>query len=465
MAADASELVPQMGGARGHDVGLTLIFLLLSICIQVGKGWQLARSISSRRKGMLLLPACQAVLPHTDLPSSTEAVIHGWRFLAQLAKVRANILSMSTSRFPKTGIGRRFYSFNLPPNFYAQEFLIFNQKHREPFMNACDNNQRISDESILQEGRNVLSIERDAIEAIDQTLGQPFIDAVRLILGTKGNVIFSGVGKSGHIGRKLAATFSSTGTTAFFVHSDEAAHGDLGMVKKDDVFVAISFSGESDELLTILPALKTMGVKIICMTGRADSSLAKASDVSLVTPITREACPLNLAPTSSTTVTMALGDAIAGACMVAKHFSREDFARSHPAGALGRRLLLKVQDVMRNKSLPVVQPQTPLLDAIEVLSKGRLGVVFAVDADQKPEGVFTEGDLCRLLRKSVDLSNLSLFDVMKTNPKSVSPKAPAHAALHLIQDNQINQLAVVDDETQQLCGIVHIQDLIARKIY
>lgn len=186
-------------------------------------------------------------------------------------------------------------------------------------MNVCSDSltvtcQSISDLSILQEGRNVLSIERDAIDVIDQTLGQPFIDAVRLILNTKGNVIFSGVGKSGHIGRKLAATFSSTGTTAFFVHSDEAAHGDLGMVKKEDVFVAISFSGESDELLTILPALKAMGVKIICMTGRADSSLAKVSDVSLVTPITREACPLNLAPTSSTTVTMALGDAIAGAC-------------------------------------------------------------------------------------------------------------------------------------------------------
>ena len=162
---------------------------------------------------------------------------------------------------------------------------------------------------------------------------------------------------------------------------------------------------------------------------------------------------------------MALGDAIAGACMVAKNFSREDFARSHPAGALGRRLLLKVQDVMRSKSLPVVQPITPLLDAIEVLSKGRLGVVFAAAADQRPVGIFTEGDLCRLLRKSVDLSNIELRDIMKANLKSVSPKAPAHAALHLIQENQINQLAVVDDDTQQLCGIIHVQDLIARKIY
>lgn len=208
-------------------------------------------------------------------------------------------------------------------------------------------------------------MESEAIDGVQEGLGEPFVRAVRLILSAKGNLIFSGVGKSGHVGRKLAATFSSTGTTAFFVHADEAAHGDLGMVKGADVFVAISFSGESEELLTILPALKALGVRIISMTGRSDSSLARAADVSLVTPIAREACPLNLAPTSSTTVTMALGDAIAGACMVAKHFSREDFARSHPAGALGRRLLLRVKDVMRCGELPLVAMQTPLLDAIE----------------------------------------------------------------------------------------------------
>lgn len=169
----------------------------------------------------------------------------------------------------------------------------------------------LTDQEILNEGRDVLRIESEAIDGIQEVLGEPFVQAVRLILSAKGNLIFSGVGKSGHVGRKLAATFSSTGTTAFFVHADEAAHGDLGMVKSADVFVAISFSGESEELLTILPALKALGVRIISMTGRADSSLAKAADVSLVTPIAREACPLNLAPTSSTTVTMALGDAIA----------------------------------------------------------------------------------------------------------------------------------------------------------
>lgn len=322
----------------------------------------------------------------------------------------------------------------------------------------------LSNESILEEGRNVLRIERDAIESVEHELDDSFVAAVRLILSAKGNIIFSGVGKSGHVGRKLAATFSSTGTTAFFVHADEAAHGDLGMVKHDDVFVAISFSGESDELLTILPALKALDVRIISMTGRAESSLAKAADVSLVTPITREACPLNLAPTSSTTVTMALGDAIAGACMVAKNFSREDFARSHPAGALGRRLLLRVKDVMRSKDLPLATAETPLLDAVETLSHGRLGVVIAVDANRTPVGVFTEGDLCRLLRQSNDLHALTLADVMSREPKSVSAEAPAHAALESIHAHHINQLTVLDENNRH-CGIVHVQDLIARKIY
>lgn len=322
----------------------------------------------------------------------------------------------------------------------------------------------LTDQEILNEGRDVLRIESEAIDGIQEVLGEPFVQAVRLILSAKGNLIFSGVGKSGHVGRKLAATFSSTGTAAFFVHADEAAHGDLGMVKSTDVFVAISFSGESEELLTILPALKALGVRIISMTGRADSSLAKAADVSLVTPIAREACPLNLAPTSSTTVTMALGDAIASACMVAKDFSREDFARSHPAGALGRRLLLRVKDVMRCGELPLVTMQTPLLDAIEVLSHGRLGVVIAVDERHIPAGIFAEGDLCRLLRKTSDISRLRVADVMSPKPKSVSADAPAHAALESIHAHQINQLTVTDGEGR-LCGIVHVQDLIARKIY
>lgn len=319
-------------------------------------------------------------------------------------------------------------------------------------------------EEILKEGKSILSIESDAIELVKNTLGKPFVDAVELILNAKGHVIFSGVGKSGHVGRKLAATFASTGTTAYFVHSDEAAHGDLGMIRSEDVFVAISFSGESDELLTLLPALKMLGVKIIAMTGRQDSSLAKAADVSLVTPITREACPLNLAPTSSTTVTMALGDAIACACMKAKNFSREDFGRSHPAGALGRRLLLKVRDVMRTEQLPYVKEDTMLLEAIDVLSKCHLGVVVALDENSKAVGIFTEGDLCRLLRTRDSIKALRFSDVMTLNPRTVNIDAPAHAALHAIQEAHINQLVVLDNQGS-CCGIVHVQDLIANKIF
>lgn len=228
----------------------------------------------------------------------------------------------------------------------------------------------MTDAQILAEGRRVFNLERQALEKVENDLGAPFVAAVRLILQTKGNVIFSGVGKSGHIGRKLAATFSSTGTTSFFVHSDEAAHGDLGMIRPGDVFVGISFSGESNELMTCVPALKAMGIPIVAMTGNPRSSLARVADVALVTAIDREACPLNLAPTASTTVTMALGDAIAGALIIAKNFSAEDFARSHPAGALGRRLLMKVSDVMRGlENLPTVGLDDPAMDALDVLAK------------------------------------------------------------------------------------------------
>ena len=277
-----------------------------------------------------------------------------------------------------------------------------------------------SDQVLLSEGRKVLALERAAIEATEAKLGDGFLKAVHLMLAAKGNVIFCGVGKSGHIGRKLAATFASTGTPSFFVHADEAAHGDLGMIRTGDVFVGISFSGESDELLLILPALRKLSVPIIAMTGRENSSLAKYADVSLVTPVKREACPLNLAPTASTTVTMALGDAIAGALMVARHFSAEDFAKSHPAGALGRRLLLQVSDVMRTgDAVPVAKPDMPALDAIEILSRKRLGSFVVVDEAMHPVGIFTEGDLCRRMRDGFDFSKATAGDLMMTHPKSV----------------------------------------------
>lgn len=321
----------------------------------------------------------------------------------------------------------------------------------------------MTDDEILAEGRRVFNLERQALEKVENDLGAPFFAAVRLILQTKGNVIFSGVGKSGHIGRKLAATFSSTGTTSFFVHSDEAAHGDLGMIRPGDVFVGISFSGESSELMTCVPALKAMGIPIIAMTGKPRSSLARVADVALVTAIDREACPLNLAPTASTTVTMALGDAIAGALIIAKNFSAEDFARSHPAGALGRRLLMKVSDVMRGpENLPTVGLDDPAIDALDVLAKKHLGC-FVVTDHGKLAGIFTEGDFIRALKNDTDLKSLKARDLMNPTPKSVQADESAFYAMSLIRKFQINQLVVVD-ENNAVVGLVHIHDLVAAKI-
>lgn len=323
----------------------------------------------------------------------------------------------------------------------------------------------ITDEILLEEGRKTLSIERAAIESLEKSLDQSFINAVFTILNIKGNVIFSGVGKSGHVGRKLAATFSSTGTTSYFVHADEAAHGDLGMIRSGDVFVAISFSGESDELLTIVPALKALNIPIISITGRPNSSLAKIASVSLVTEIEREACPLNLAPTASTTVTMALGDAIASALMIAKGFSAEDFARSHPAGALGRRLLLNVENVMRTgNNLPVVQTGTMATEAIQIMAKQHLGLFVVVDDNNVPVGIFTEGDLCRKIQSGIDFRNLTVDEVMTCAPKVITPEASAYTAMKEIKDHKINQLVVVDAENGKLLGILHVQDLIAKKV-
>lgn len=321
----------------------------------------------------------------------------------------------------------------------------------------------LTDKAILAEGRRIFEFERAAVGAIEKSLGQPFVDAVQLILKTKGNVIFSGVGKSGHVARKLAATFASTGTTAYFVHADEAAHGDMGMIRPGDVFIGLSFSGESSELQTCIPALKAMDIPIIAMTGRANSSLARAANVALITPIEREACPLNLAPTSSTTVTMVLGDAIAGALIVAKNFNAEDFARSHPAGALGRRLLLKVSDVMRKSdALPIVPADADSLEAVSVMAKKHLGC-FIVTENDKPIGIFTEGDLSRAMRNRIDFAAMKAIQLMTANPKIIQEDASAFTAMNTIREHQINQLIVVDTE-DRITGIVHVHDLIAAKV-
>lgn len=317
----------------------------------------------------------------------------------------------------------------------------------------------IANKDILAQAQRVFNIEIEALRSVSNSLNSNFVAAVQLILKTRGNVIFSGVGKSGHVGRKLAATFSSTGTPAYFIHSDEAAHGDLGMVRSGDLFIGISHSGESSELRTLIPALKEMNIPIIIVTGNENSSLAKIATISLIVRISREACPLNLAPTASTTATMALGDALAGVLMVAKNFNAEQFARTHPAGALGRRLLLRVSDVMKHiHEVPVVHANTSAAEAIIMLARGHLGCVVVIDSTGEPLGIYTEGDLARSIRSSVDFALYTVNDIMIRHPKVISIDDSAYESMQLIRKFKINQLIVL--KQGKVAGLVHVQDLI-----
>ena len=271
-------------------------------------------------------------------------------------------------------------------------------------------------------GREVLLHEAQAVKDLAETLdAEHFGRAVDLLLNCKGRVVVSGVGKTGHIGRKLAATLASTGTPAFFVHAAEAAHGDLGMITDEDVVIGISYSGSSNELLTIVPIIKREGAKFISITGNPESALAKNADVNLDVHVPFEACPLNLAPTSSTTAALAMGDALAVACMHAKGFTKEDFARSHPGGALGRRLLTHVKDVMRTgEAVPVVLSGTTVLDATREITKKHIGMTAVVDADRKVLGIFTEGDLRRLIEQKGDIRGIKIDDVMTKTPATIT---------------------------------------------
>ena len=321
----------------------------------------------------------------------------------------------------------------------------------------------MTDDEILAEGCRVFNLERQALEKVENRFGSPVCRGSAPDPADQGQRHFLRGWQVWAHRTQTCRTFSSTGTTSFFVHSDEAAHGDLGMIRPGDVFVGISFSGESSELMTCVPALKAMGIPIIAMTGKPRSSLARVADVALVTAIDREACPLNLAPTASTTVTMALGDAIAGALIIAKSFSAEDFARSHPAGALGRRLLMKVSDVMRGpENIPTVGLDDPAMDALDVLAKKHLGC-FVVTDHGKLAGIFTEGDFIRALKNDTDLKSLKARDLMNPTPKSVQADESAFYAMSLIRKFQINQLVVVDDRNA-VVGLVHIHDLVAAKI-
>ncbi|HEU5434868.1 MAG TPA: KpsF/GutQ family sugar-phosphate isomerase [Telluria sp.] len=318
----------------------------------------------------------------------------------------------------------------------------------------------------MQLARETLEIEADAIRAVherlatDDSVGR----AVELLLACSGRVVVSGIGKSGHIARKIAATLASTGTPAMFVHPAEAAHGDLGMITPQDAFIAISYSGESSELMAILPIVKRMGAPLIAMTGKPASSLAVMADVHLDVSVAKEACPMNLAPTASTTVTLALGDALAVALLDARGFKEEDFARSHPGGALGRRLLTHVRDVMRSgDAVPAVRESATLSQALLEITQKGMGMTAIVDAEHRPVGVFTDGDLRRLIERVQDFTQVMIRDVMHFNPRRVRAEQLAVDAVAIMEEHRINQMLVVDAD-DKLVGALHIHDLTRAKV-
>lgn len=315
----------------------------------------------------------------------------------------------------------------------------------------------------LDLARQVLRIEAEAILALGARLNGAFLDAVGLILAGRGRVIVSGIGKSGHIGRKIASTLASTGTPAFFVHPAEASHGDLGMITPDDVVIAISNSGESMEILNILPSIKRQGAKLIAITGRPQSTLARDADVHLDAAVAQEACPLNLAPTASTTAVLALGDALAVALLDARGFGAEDFARSHPGGALGRRLLIRMRDVMRQGAdLPVVSPEATVAEATREISRGGIGIAIVIDAERRVVGVFTDGDLRRAIVGGRDLGALTVADVMTRTPRTISADKLTAEAVEMMEKHRINQLPVIDAEGI-LIGALNMHDLFRAK--
>ena len=295
-------------------------------------------------------------------------------------------------------------------------------------------------------------------------VGSEFSEAVRLMLECRGRVVVMGIGKSGHIGRKIAATLASTGTPAMFVHPAEASHGDLGMIKAIDVVLAISNSGESEELTVILPVLGRQGVPMVAITGGAQSTLAEYADITLDSSVAQEACPLNLAPTASTTAQLALGDALAVVLLDARGFKEEDFARSHPGGALGRKLLTHVSDVMRSgDAIPQVQPDTPFTELMREMSAKGLGASAVVDTERRVLGIFTDGDLRRLVEKGVDLRSSKASDVMHAQPRTVRADSLAVEAVALMEQHRITSVLVVN-ENGVLCGALNTNDLMRAKV-
>ncbi len=317
----------------------------------------------------------------------------------------------------------------------------------------------MSDSPFSSAGKRTITIERDAVAALETRIDHHFDQACQLILDCKGRTIVTGMGKSGHIGNKIAATLASTGTPSFFVHPGEASHGDLGMITRDDVVIAISNSGSSAEVVTLLPMLKRMGVPLISMAGDPNSPLAQAATVNLDISIDMEACPLDLAPTSSTTVTLVMGDAIAVALLEARGFTANDFAFSHPGGALGRRLLLRIEDVMHDgNEVPRVLADTSLTSALVEMTEKGLGMTTVVNAQDELIGVFTDGDLRRSVDQGIDINQVSIGEVMNESPKTVHKAMLAAEALGLMEAKKITALVIEDDH--HAIGIIHMHDLL-----
>ena len=323
----------------------------------------------------------------------------------------------------------------------------------------------LADGALAASGRRVFEIEAQALAAVSERLDGDFSAACRLMLNARGRVVCTGMGKSGHVARKIAATLASTGTTSFYVHPGEAGHGDLGMITDADVVIALSYSGESDEVLMLLPVLKRQGNKLITMTGRPNSTLAREADVHLDVSVPAEACPIDLAPTSSTTASLAMGDALAVALMEARGFTADDFARSHPAGALGRRLLLHIADIMHGgDEVPRVGPDATISEALVEMSGKRLGMTAIVEPDGTLLGLYTDGDLRRSLDdRNVDLRSTRIAEVMTRSPKTIDSDALAVEAAQMKEAHKINALLVVDGDGR-VVGALNIHDLLRARV-
>jgi len=315
------------------------------------------------------------------------------------------------------------------------------------------------DEAIETLAKAVIDTELEAIQALTQRIDADFLKAIHLLLDCTGRIIVTGIGKSGHIGNKIAATFASTGSPAHFVHAAEASHGDMGMLKSGDVVIAISYSGSSDEILKLIPGIKRLNLPLIAISGDQSSALVKSSDVALSISVSREACPLGLAPTASTTATLVLGDALAVSLLHARGFSADDFARSHPGGRLGRRLLIHVSDVMAGGAdTPLVQDNVTLAAALLEITKKGLGMVAVVDESSELQGIFTDGDLRRTIEHNTDFHTLNIADVMTHGGHTINPDELAVAAVSKMQEHQISSLPVVDDD--KVVGIVTMHGLL-----